>query len=85
MDVISLKLDEGMLKDLDKFVKDYNYGTRTEFIRTSIREKMSKLEKDAIIKELLKFKGISKKHTTDEELRRVREKVAEQYFKDRGL
>ena len=85
MDIISLKLDEGMLKNIDKIVKEHNYGTRTEFIRSSIREKMTQLEKDVLIKQLLALKGSVKRHTTDAELRKIREEASEEYMRERGL
>jgi len=85
MDIVSLKLDEGMLKRIDKLVKENNYGTRTEFIRSSIREKMSQLEKEELLKQLMALKGSVKTKTSDAELRRIRDEAWKEYAKERGL
>jgi Arc/MetJ-type ribon-helix-helix transcriptional regulator len=85
MEIISIKMDKEMLERIDKLIKENNYGTRTEFIRSSIREKMSRLEKDQILKELLKLKGSSKTHTTDEQLRKTRIEVGEELLREYNL
>ncbi|MFA5797802.1 MAG: ribbon-helix-helix domain-containing protein [Candidatus Woesearchaeota archaeon] len=85
MDVISLKLDEGMLKQIDGIVKTHHYGTRTEFIRSSIREKMTQLEKDTLIKQIMSLKGSVKTTTSNKELRSIREKVSEELLKEYHL
>jgi Arc/MetJ-type ribon-helix-helix transcriptional regulator len=85
MEIVSLKLDEGMLKRIDKLVKENNYGTRTEFIRSSIREKMSQLEKEELLKQLMALKGSVKTKTTDAELRRIRVEASEEYMREHGL
>jgi len=78
MDVISLKLDEMMLKNVDKSLKKHNFSTRTEFIRTAIRDKLQELDKESLLQEFLKLQGSKKTRTSDEELRRIREEVFEQ-------
>jgi len=78
MDVISLKLDERMLKNVDKSLKKHNFSTRTEFIRTAIRDKLQELDKESLLQEFLKLQGSKKTRTSDEELRRIREEVFEQ-------
>jgi metal-responsive CopG/Arc/MetJ family transcriptional regulator len=85
LEVISLKLDEGMLKQIDAVVKTHNYGTRTEFIRSTLREKMTQLEKDLLIKQILALKGSVKKHTSDAELRKIRKQVSEELLKEYNL
>jgi metal-responsive CopG/Arc/MetJ family transcriptional regulator len=85
MDIISLKLDEGMLRQIDGIVKIHNYGTRTEFIRSSIREKMTQLEKDALIKQIISLKGSVKTKTSNKELRSMREKVSEELLEEYRL
>jgi Arc/MetJ-type ribon-helix-helix transcriptional regulator len=86
MDNVLLKLDEGMLKRIDVLVSNHNYGTRTEFIRASIRAKMEELEREEHIKQVLALKGIIKgRKITDEELRKTRIEVSEEYMKKWGL
>ncbi len=77
MEVISLKLEEGLLEEIDQTLSKHRYSTRTEFIRDAIREKLSDLEKEDMLKELTKLKGSSKRKTTDEELHHAGEKAFE--------
>ena len=83
MDVISLKLDERMLKNVDKSLKKHNFSTRTEFIRTAIRDKLQELDKESLLQEFLKLQGSKKTRTSDEELRNIREQVFAQALAQR--
>ena len=84
MQTISLKLDKNMLRNIDKNMKGHNYSTRTEFIRDAIRDKLKDLNKDELIKEFMKFRGSAKKHVSDAELRKAREKALKELVKERG-
>jgi len=75
METISLKLEDGLLKEVDQTLKKNRYSTRTEFIRDAIREKLSDLEKDELLRQVAKLRGSSKRRTTDEELHRAGEKA----------
>jgi len=77
MEVISLKLENELLNEIDHKLVKYRYGTRTEFIRDAIREKLSDLEKERLLKELTKIKGSSKHKTTDEQLHKIGDKAFE--------
>ena len=68
MEAISLKLDKTLLNEIDSNLHKHRYSTRTEFIRDSIRRRLSDLEKDKLLKLVDKMHGSSKKKTTDEEL-----------------
>ena len=86
MEAISLKLEEGLLKEIDQKIIMYRYSTRTEFIRDAIREKLSELEKEKLLKAVAKLKGISKRKTTNEQLHDARErafKIIENKFKNK--
>ena len=84
MEAISLKLDETMLSNIDENLKKHNYSTRTEFIRTAIRDKLEYLSKDDLIKEFMKYKGKSPRKTTDEERAKIREQALLEMPKERG-
>ncbi len=77
MEIVSLKLENNLLKEIDHTLVRNRYATRTEFIRDAIREKLSDLEKDQLLKEIARLRGISKKKTTDQELHQAREKAFE--------
>lgn len=84
MEAISLKLDENLLSNMDANLKKHNYSTRTEFIRTAIRDKLEELSRDDLIKEFMKFKGKAPRKTSDEERTKTREKVFLQMAKEKG-
>ena len=45
MEVVSIRLDDGFSKKITSLLKEFNYSTKTEFIRDSIRGKVAELEK----------------------------------------
>ena len=76
-DMITLKLERKFLKQIDRIVDKEGYQSRTEFIRNSLREKVSAAEKKEIIAHLSKYYGIAKdKKTSEEKYRRDREMAA---------
>ena len=81
MEVISLKMEEKLLKEIDQKIGKHRYSTRTEFIRDAIREKLSDLEKEEILMELKRLRGSSKRKTTDKQLHKAREILVERYEK----
>ena len=82
MEIISLKLDETMLHNVDKTLQKHNFSTRTEFIRDAIRDKLSELSRDELIEEFMKFRGKSKKKTSDEELKKIRAEVSKELMEE---
>lgn len=75
MKVISLKVENQMIKNIDKSLEKHNYGTRTEFIRSAIRRELEHVNKEALIKQFIASKG-SKNKYTNEEFESLREKIA---------
>ncbi len=75
MIVVSVKMDSATLKKLDSTLKAHHYGTRTDFIREAIRDKLRAAEKEAALRALRENFGKAKTHTTDEDLERIREEV----------
>ena len=51
MENVSLKLEKNFLNAIEEVMKKYNYMTKTEFIRESIRDKIRKLEEKEIIED----------------------------------
>ena len=77
-EMITLKLDDMFLKEIDSIVEKKGYHNRTEFIRNALREKVEETRlKEAMI-EIAHLKGASKKRTSDEQLEKVRKKVFEE-------
>lgn len=60
METISLKMDDGMLKSIDRNLSKNNYSTRTEFIRDSIRRRLLDIEKENVLRKLSELKDALK-------------------------
>jgi len=74
MEHISLKLEGSVARQLEKGIREFNYSTKTEFIRDAIRSKLKELnserEKERAWKALFAAKGAFKwagKFKTDKE------------------
>jgi len=84
MENVSLKLKEDMASEIEKLSKVFHYGTKTEFIREAIRDKIKALEVELFAMKIKKFQGIAKTHTSDEELHKIREKAFDEFIKEKG-
>jgi Arc/MetJ-type ribon-helix-helix transcriptional regulator len=89
METISLKIDDGMSKKISSVMKEFNFSTKTEFIREAIRKNISNYELEQKRKEqwdkLLNLKGKFKGKTremSDQEFRKIKENVAEKILSD---
>jgi len=85
MDTISFKLQEDIVKTMDKLIKPLHFNNRTEFIREAIREMIWKVEAEITIKKLEKFKGAAKVHVTDAQFEKTRERVGREYAEKWGI
>jgi metal-responsive CopG/Arc/MetJ family transcriptional regulator len=83
MDVVSVKLDDQMLKRIDGSLKENNYSTRTEFIRDAIRAKLDELLRRSLIQELMRYQGVAAP-TSDKERRRQRDQALKELIKESG-
>jgi len=84
MEVISLKLDDVMLDNIDKSLKKHNFSTRTEFIRHALRKELESMTQEELIQKFLSFKGKAKVKHTDEEWEQVKERAYRKLAKERG-
>jgi metal-responsive CopG/Arc/MetJ family transcriptional regulator len=85
MEAICVRLDERILKNIDSSMKNFNYTTRTDFIREAIRDKLRELEKENAIKDFKKFMGSAKSSVSDKKHEEIREEVAKEYAKKFGI
>ena len=60
MKIISLKLEDKILDEVDEKLIKNRYSTRTELIRDAIREKLVQLEQDDILRDIAKLSRSSK-------------------------
>jgi Arc/MetJ-type ribon-helix-helix transcriptional regulator len=73
--MITLKLEDDFLKEIDALIKDANYQNRTEFIREALREKLQDVRKQEAMAQLRKIIGSSKRKVSDEEYEDARSKL----------
>lgn len=75
MRTVSVKLQSSLLKEVDRNLVKHRYGTRTEFIREAVRDKLKDLETEAALLRLEKMYGAGKgrHHTTDADLHKARD------------
>ncbi|QQG38721.1 MAG: ribbon-helix-helix protein, CopG family [Candidatus Woesearchaeota archaeon] len=81
-EMITLKLEDSFLDNIDNIVKKEGYQSRTEFIRNALREKVEAVKLREAMLEISHLKGASKKKTSDEELERIRERAFEEIDKE---
>lgn len=80
-EMITVKLENSFLKEMDGIVKVHGYQNRTEFIRNALREKIEQTKLKEAMMQLSYLKGASSKKTTDERLEKIRMKVFEEFEK----
>lgn len=68
-------MEETLLHEIDRKLQIHRYSTRTEFIRDAIRDKLSYLDKEEVLRRIASLQGSSKKKTSDEDLHAAREKA----------
>lgn len=80
-EMITLKLEDVFLGDIDTIVKHEGYQTRTEFIRNALREKIEEIKLKKAMMELAHLKGSAKKKTTTADYEKIRAKAFEEISK----
>ena len=80
-EMITVKLDNTFLKQIDSVVGTQGYQNRTEFIRNALREKVEEAKLKQAMMEIAHLKGASKKKTSDKELEKIRDKVFGEFNK----
>ncbi len=79
MEIISIRFQEGVLKKMDKALKENNFNSRTEFIREAVRDKLEGLSREELINEFMKLKGKFKPKTNKTD-RQIREEVGKEWY-----
>ncbi|MCX6804001.1 MAG: ribbon-helix-helix domain-containing protein [Candidatus Diapherotrites archaeon] len=87
--MINLRLEDKLLKELDKFVKETTFSNRSEAIKAAIRKYIQDHENKQLIKELRRGLGAGKrlgiKEPTEEEFEKIKENVGKEIQKEMGL
>jgi len=79
--MITVKLDNVFLGDIDTIVKKEGYQNRTEFIRNALREKIEEIKLRKAMMNIAHLKGAAKKKTTDAEYEKIRIRAFEEISK----
>jgi len=80
-EMITVKLEDTFLEDIDRIVKKEGYQNRTEFIRAALRERIEKIKlKDAMMS-LAPLRGAAKKKTSEKEYEDIRKRAFEEISK----
>ena len=80
MESITIKVQEQMFKEIESIIKK-GYGTKTDFIREAVRDKIKEIRKEKALEILARNFGKSKKKVSDRELEKVREIVGKKFLK----
>ena len=85
MENVSIKLESNIAKNIEKRMNEFNYSTKTEFIREAIRDKLQMLDHEAqrkkAFKALYNARGIFKgKGKSEAEFRELRTKAGDAYL-----
>ena len=78
-EMITLKLDERFLAEIDGVVGSSGYQTRTEFIRNALREKIDDIKLKNAMLNIAHLKGASKKKTSEADAERIRQAVFDEF------
>ncbi len=68
-EMITLKLEQKFLEEIDKVVRSLHYHNRTEFIRNALREKIEQTKMKEAMLSIAHLKGAAKKNANYEEMR----------------
>jgi metal-responsive CopG/Arc/MetJ family transcriptional regulator len=80
-EMITVKMDNVFLGEVDNVVKNEGYQNRTEFIRNALREKVEEIKLKKAMMELAHLKSSVKKKTTEEDYEKVRAKAFDEISK----
>ncbi len=81
MESVSVKFQEKILKKMDKCIHEHNFNSRTEFIREAVRDKLTEVQQQLLIQELMKLRGAAKRKTTDKDDERIREEASRELLR----
>ncbi len=84
-EMITLKLEDQFLRDIDRIVKEEGYKNRTEFLRRAIREKVEETRLKEAELQIYKLLGSSKKKITKAEYEHMRKEGIKKLANKLGL
>lgn len=83
--LVTLKLESGFLEQVDSISRRLGFGTRAEFIRSALRDKLSEARRQEALALLEKGRGAGEGHGfSDEKIEVAREEVAKELIREFG-
>jgi metal-responsive CopG/Arc/MetJ family transcriptional regulator len=82
MKTVTVRFKKNILDNLDEKINEHNFNSRTEFIREAVREKLSDLTKEELLREFLKYRGKSKTKTNYKDNRKTRGLISKKLMKE---
>jgi len=83
MESITIKVNDEMSKQIKNAMKP-NYTTKTEFIRSAVRNKIKDIENDRVLKSFKEFQGSAKVCISDKKFEKNRELAFKELLKKKG-
>ena len=84
--LISMRLDEKFIKEVDKFLKDSTYSNKTEAFKQGMRKLMDDFYINREVRKGLgSWKRAGVKEPTTEEFEKIREEIGNRIMKEEGL
>ncbi len=80
-EMITLKLEDKFLADIDLLVRKEGYQNRTEFIRNALREKLEESKLREALAGIAHLKGAAKKKVSEKAYEQNRQKAVEELFR----
>lgn len=78
--LVTFKIDDKALEEVDKTVKASSYQNRTEFIREALRKKIEEEKMKEAIEILSKMRGKAPKKISEKEYEKVRNETFDELY-----
>ncbi|MFA5763580.1 MAG: ribbon-helix-helix domain-containing protein [archaeon] len=84
--LISMRLDDNFIKEINQFIKDSNYSNKTEAFKSGMRKLMDDFYINmAVRKGLGSWKKAGIKEPTSKEFEKIRAEVGKEIMQEAGL
>ena len=78
METIPVRYEESFIRIIERIMRKHNYGTKAEFIREAVRDKVKDLEMQEALMRLERISGSSKRLTTKEQMGKAKKAAFEE-------
>ena len=86
VELVTFKLDNRFLNEVDSIVKRAGYSSRTDFIRDALRKQVNDIKNQEAYIRLGRLRGAApKRNLSHEQVHKIREKALKSLLKKKGL